>query len=316
MAKFLVTGGAGFIGSHIVERLVKEGHSVRVLDDLSTGELSNLQPIIKDIDFVLGSVCDADVCRKSTQGIEFVLHQAAVASSPISVDEPMRTTEVNVQGTLQLLLAAKESKVERFVCASSCSVYGNSEKLPFKENSLVMPISPYAVSKYVQELYCYSFYKVYGLPTVSLRYFNVYGPRQRPGSRYSSVIPAFARALLSSSSPVLHGDGLQSRDFIYVEDVVSANISSCWAKGAVGKAINIGSGVETTVVDLLRKMEKIANVSLPVTFASSRPGDLRRAVADTTLASELLNFRAKWSLDEGLKLTLDWLRENLSTLSL
>ncbi len=312
MARFLVTGGAGFIGSHLVERLVRDGNTVRVLDDLSTGKLDNLSSVLSDIDFVEGSVCDIEVCRKAIKEVSFVLHLAALSSSPQSVEEPLRTNEVNVMGTLNLLLCARETGIEKFVCAGSSSAYGETVGVPFKEVMQLKPITPYGVSKYVQELYCLSFFKVYGLPTVSLRYFNVYGPRQEPGSVYASVIPAFATALLSGNTPEIHGDGLQTRDFIYVEDVVDASLLACEKDSAVGLSINVGSGVAVSIRDLLEVMAEILSVNASPAFAPMRPGDLRHTLADVELASKVLGFRPRYSLREGLAVTLKWFREAFS----
>ncbi len=310
MAHYLVTGGAGFIGSNLAEALLEKGEKVRVIDNLSTGKIENLKPLLNDIEFIEGSICDLELCREVVRGVDFVLHHAAVGSVPQSVDQPLETTEVNIVGTVNLLLASVENKIERFVCASSSSVYGDSMDLPFRENSPIVPVSPYAVTKYAQELYCYTFFKVYGLPTVSLRYFNVYGPRQHPRSLYSNVVPAFACALLNGKSPRIFGDGTQSRDFVFVGDVVEANILACYVEDAKGKSFNIGYGKATTILELLGFMKEILQADIEPVFEPERPGDVSHTLADISLAEKVLGYTPKYDMASGLKVTLEWFKEN------
>ncbi len=281
MLSFLVTGGAGFIGSNIVERLVQEGHKVRVLDNFSTGRRENLSHLLDKIELIEGDIRDLDTCRKAVEGVDFVLHQAALPSVQRSIEDPLTTFQVNALGTLNILIASKERGVKRLVYASSSSVYGDNPKLPKREDMQPLPLSPYAVSKLAGENLCRAFYKSYGLSVVSLRYFNVFGPRQDPKSPYSAVIPRFLTALLNGKSPIIYGDGEQTRDFTYVENVVEANISAVFKEGIDGEVFNIACGKGTSVNQLFRLLRELIGANdIEPTYAPPRVGEVRHSFAD------------------------------------
>ena len=303
----VVTGGAGFIGSHIASALSAGGARVRVLDDLSTGHRENLDEIGGDIDFIQGSVADEKVLAKALEGAEVVFHEAAIPSVPRSVLEPAQTHLASVDGTFSLLLAARDQKVRRVVYAASSSAYGDQPTLPKSEQMAPDPLSPYAVAKLVGEYYCQVFTRVYGLETVSLRYFNVFGPRQDPGSQYSGVVSRFISCLLGNERPVIYGDGEQSRDFTYIENVVAANLSAASATGAVGKVINVANGARITLNELLAELKDLTGkYDVTAEYLPPRVGDVRHSLADITLARNLLNYESKVDLREGLQRTLDW----------
>ena len=303
----VVTGGAGFIGSHIASALSAGGARVRVLDDLSTGHRENLDEIGGDIDFIQGSVADEKVLAKALEGAEVVFHEAAIPSVPRSVLEPAQTHLASVDGTFSLLLAARDQKVRRVVYAASSSAYGDQPTLPKSEQMAPDPLSPYAVAKLVGEYYCQVFTRVYGLETVSLRYFNVFGPRQDPGSQYSGVVSRFISCLLGNERPVIYGDGEQSRDFTYIENVVAANLSAASATGAVGKVINVANGARITLNELLAELKELTGKQdVTAEYLPARVGDVRHSLADITLARNLLNYESKVDLREGLQRTLDW----------
>ena len=303
----VVTGGAGFIGSHIASALSASGARVRVLDDLSTGHRENLDEIGGDIDFIEGSVADESVLKKALDGAELVFHEAAIPSVPRSVAEPTQTHIASVDGTFSLLLAARDQKVRRVIYAASSSAYGDQPTLPKSEQMAPDPLSPYAVAKLVGEYYCQVFTRVYGLETVSLRYFNVFGPRQDPGSQYSGVVSRFISALLGNERPVIYGDGEQSRDFTYIENVVAANLSAASATGAVGKVINVANGARITLNELLAELQELTGKQdVTAEYLEPRVGDVRHSLADITMARELLGYESKVDLREGLKRTLDW----------
>lgn len=303
----VVTGGAGFIGSHIASALSAGGARVRVLDDLSTGHRENLDEIGGDVDFIQGSVADENVLKKALDGAEVVFHEAAIPSVPRSVAEPTQTHIASVDGTFSLLLAARDHKVRRVVYAASSSAYGDQPTLPKVENMAPDPLSPYAVAKLVGEYYCQVFTRVYGLETVSLRYFNVFGPRQDPGSQYSGVVSRFISALFSGERPVIYGDGEQSRDFTYIENVVGANLSAANAPGAVGKVINVANGARVTLNELLAELKDLTGKQdVTAEYLEPRVGDVRHSLADITMARELLAYESKVDLREGLKRTIDW----------
>ena len=303
----VVTGGAGFIGSHIASALSAGGARVRVLDDLSTGHRENLDEIGGDIDFIQGSVADEKVLAKALEGAEVVFHEAAIPSVPRSVLEPAQTHLASVDGTFSLLLAARDQKVRRVVYAASSSAYGDQPTLPKSEQMAPDPLSPYAVAKLVGEYYCQVFTRVYGLETVSLRYFNVFGPRQDPGSQYSGVVSRFISCLLGNERPVIYGDGEQSRDFTYIENVVAANLSAANATGAVGKVINVANGARITLNELLAELKELTGKQdVTAEYLPARVGDVRHSLADITLARNLLNYESKVDLREGLQRTLDW----------
>jgi nucleoside-diphosphate-sugar epimerase len=306
MAAFLVTGGAGFIGSSLVRRLLGVGHSVRVLDNLSTGFKSNLEECLNRIELMEGDVSEFAVCKSAVAGVDYILHEAAIPSVQRSVDDPIRSNNANVTGTLNMLVAARDAKVKRFVFASSSSVYGDTETLPKVETMPENPLSPYALTKHAGEKYCVLFYRIYGLPTVALRYFNVFGPRQDPHSPYSAVISRFVEAALAGRRPVVNGDGEQSRDFTYVENVVDANLLACEANGVEGMVFNIGTGERRSLNDLLRSLSSLVGRNLEPEYANARLGDVRHSQADIGRARRYLRFEPKVSFLAGLERTLNW----------
>ena len=305
--KVVVTGGAGFIGSHIAAALSASGARVRVLDDLSTGHRENLEEIGGDIDFIQGSVADQDLLLKAFEDVELVYHEAAIPSVPRSVEAPRQTHIASVDGTFSLLLAARERKVRRVVYAASSSAYGDQPTLPKVEHMAPDPLSPYAVAKLVGEYYCKVFTRVYGLETVALRYFNVFGPRQDPGSQYSGVVSRFVSALFGGQRPVIYGDGEQSRDFTYIDNVVAANLNAANSPGASGKVINVANGQRVTLNELLEVLKDLTGKQeVTAEYLEPRVGDVKHSLADITLARELLNYESKVDLREGLKRTIDW----------
>jgi len=306
MAAFLVTGGAGFIGSSLVRRLLGVGHSVRVLDNLSTGFKSNLEECLNRIELMEGDVSEFAVCKSAVAGVDYILHEAAIPSVQRSVDDPIRSNNANVTGTLNMLVAARDAKVKRFVFASSSSVYGDTETLPKVETMPENPLSPYALTKHAGEEYCVLFYRIYGLPTVALRYFNVFGPRQDPHSPYSAVISRFVEAALAGRRPVVNGDGEQSRDFTYVENVVDANLLACEANGVEGMVFNISTGERRSLNDLLRSLSSLVGRNLEPEYANARLGDVRHSQADIGRARRYLRFEPKVSFLAGLERTLNW----------
>ncbi len=308
--EYLVTGGAGFIGSNIVRKLLADGKSVRVLDNLATGRIENINDLLKDIDFIQGDVRNEDDVRKSVLGVENVLHLAALPSVLRSVEDPITSDSVNVSGTVRMLMASRDAGVARFVVSSSSSVYGDTPTLPKREDMEATPLSPYAVQKLTCEYYCGIFYRLYGLKTFSLRYFNVYGPRQNPGSQYAAVVPLFIDAILNGKRPVIYGDGEQTRDFTFVDDVVAANICCCGAEdSAVGGVYNISCGQGHSVLDLARLIAKMAGRDVEPEHQKARPGDVRDSQGDSSKALKFLKWRSRISLEEGLKSTLDYMKE-------
>jgi len=302
----LVTGGAGFIGSHIVDALLRRGDEVVVLDDLNTGFAQNVAAPAR---LVVGSVADEDVVREAVSGCEVVFHQAAHKAVLRSIERPLPTDTVNTHGTLTVLQAAADAGVRRVVHASSSSVYGGATRLPTPEDEAMMPRSPYAVSKLAAEHYCRVYSELHGLETVALRYFNVYGPRQRPDATYAAVIPLFVHALLAGRAPEVHGDGLQSRDFTYISDVVDANLAAAAAPSASsGNAYNIAGGRSWTLLDILRSLGELLGVDPRPVFLESRAGDVRHSRADASRAERDLGFVCRVDLDEGLGRTVEWLR--------
>lgn len=306
MIKYLVTGGAGFIGSNIVAQLAARGERVRVLDNFSTGRRENLEGYREAVDLVEGDLCDWETVRQAVKGVKYVLHQAALGSVPRSLINPRASHESNISGTLNLLLAARDEGVQRVVYASSSSIYGNSEVLPVKENLPPAPISPYAVTKIAGEMYARSFYYAYGLETVALRYFNVFGPRQDPASQYAAVVPLFIRALLDGSQPTIHGDGQQSRDFTYVDNVVIANLAAAEAPGVGGQVFNIACGRSHSVIELWETLKIIAGKKVKPQFEPPRAGDIRHTWADISKAQAALDYRVKINFAEGLERTYRW----------
>lgn len=303
----LVTGGAGFIGSHIASGLIHQGARVRIIDDLSTGHRENVAEIGGDVDFIQASLTDQRAVSRALQDVELVFHEAAIPSVPRSVAKPTETHEASVNATFSLLLAARDQKIRRLVYAASSSAYGDQPELRKREDMRPDPLSPYAVAKLVGEYYCQVFSRVYGLETVSLRYFNVFGPRQDPASQYSGVISRFMDALLNREQPIIYGDGEQSRDFTYISNVVDANLRAAESGSAVGQVINIASGERVTINQVFEKVKKLTGrTDVRAEYASARTGDVRDSLADLTLARSLLGYSPKIGLEEGLRLTLDW----------
>lgn len=306
-SRFLVTGGAGFIGSNIVRRLLADGHQVRVLDNFATGRRDNLAGIEGTVKIIEGDLrSDTDV-RRAVDSVRFILHLGALGSVARSVEDPLKTHEVNATGTLRVLLAAREAGVERVVLSSSSSVYGNTPTLPKRESMTPQPLSPYALSKLMGEHYFRLFHELYGMNTFSLRYFNVFGPRQDPNSQYAAVIPLFVDALRNNKAPVLHGDGLQTRDFTFVDDVVEANLRCCAAPvGGAGGVYNVAWGNRISILDLARKIAALLGKDIEPVHAPSRAGDVRDSQADFALAKEKLGWEPRVTFDEGLRRTVEW----------
>jgi nucleoside-diphosphate-sugar epimerase len=311
MDKFLVTGGAGFIGSNICKKLVSQGCFVRVIDNLSTGKMSNLQDCIDKIEFIEADMGDEEITRSAMKDIEVVLHQGALPSVPRSVEDPAATHRHCVDATFTLLLAARDAGIKRFVFASSSSVYGDSPAMPKVETMLPMPLSPYAAGKLVGEYYCSVFYRVYGLETISLRYFNVFGPHQDPASQYAAAIPAFVTAILKDRPPTVFGDGLQSRDFTYVDNVVDANLLAAKAEQTAGEVINIACGESITVNETIEAINSATGKNIKPIYAALRPGDVKHSLADITAAENIIGFKPLVSFKQGLKLAINWYRNNL-----
>lgn len=309
----LVTGGAGFIGSHLVDKLVQLGAKVRILDDFSTGKRENIAHLLERnaIELIEGSLTDGKTVRRAVQGVEIVFHQGAIPSVIRSVEDPLTTHQVNTTGTLLLLLASRDEGVRRLVFASSSSVYGDTPTLPKKEDMMPNPKSPYALSKLVGEHLCRLFRELYGLETVSLRYFNIFGPRQDPTSQYAAVIPRFITALLKGEPPTIYGDGEQTRDFTFVENCVQANLLAAKAKSVAGEVFNVGAGKQTSVNELFRLIRSLIGVDhIEPIYAPPRPGDVRHSLADITKAQKLLGYQPTISLEEGLKRTINFFRNS------
>jgi nucleoside-diphosphate-sugar epimerase len=307
---YLVTGGAGFIGSHIVEALVRRGERVRVLDNLITGKRANIEHLASGIEFIEGDIRDLETIRRAVEGVRIIFHEAAIPSVPRSVNDPLLNHESNINGTFNVLLAARDAGVRRLVYAASSSAYGEKGTGAKVEDQLPNPLSPYAAAKLVGEYYCQVFTHVYGLQTVALRYFNVFGPRQDPSSPYSGVISKFITSLLGGEPPVVFGDGEQSRDFTYVANVVDANLRAAEAPEAAGHVINLGVHQRTTLNQLLAELQKIIGTNLTPIYESPRIGDVRHSLADITRAEQLLGFKPIVGLTDGLRYTVDWYREN------
>jgi nucleoside-diphosphate-sugar epimerase len=311
--KILVTGGAGFIGSHLAEALALRGHRVRVLDDLSAGRRQNLRAVRDDVELIRGNCADLETARRATRGVEVVYHEAAVPSVARSVADPVLSHRANATATLTMLVAARDAGVRRFVYAGSSSVYGDARHLPKREDMEPRPLSPYAVGKLVGEHYLRIFHGLYGLETLTLRYFNVYGPRQNASSPYSGVISLFATSLLSGKKPVIYGDGQQSRDFTYVDDVVQGNLRALRARGLAGQHVNVATGHRVTLRELLETMAREIGVAARSERRPSRPGDIRHSLADISAAHRLLGYRPKVDFETGLRRTLAWYRETSRT---
>jgi UDP-N-acetylglucosamine/UDP-N-acetyl-alpha-D-glucosaminouronate 4-epimerase len=309
MARYLVTGGAGFIGSHIAETLVERGDEVRVLDNLSTGKMENLAGIGGRFEFIEGDIRDLAACRRAVEGVGTVFHEAALASVARSVEDPLLANAVNVTGTLNLLVAAQAAGVGSFVLASSSAVYGDDLTMPKVEGREGRPVSPYGANKLFGEKYAQTFHVLHGLKTVSLRYFNVFGPRQDPTSEYSAVIPLFVTKVLRGERPTIFGDGEQSRDFIHVDDVVRANLMAAESKAAAGQAFNVACGVGTSVNGLLAAINEVLGAAVEARYAPPRPGDILHSAADISKARRLMGFTPGLSFRDGLRATIDWYKK-------
>lgn len=308
--KTLVTGGAGFIGSHLVDVLLAKGHAVRVLDNFFSGKRQNLAHVAGDIELIEGDICDLAVCQRACQGIERVWHLAAHGSVPRSIDNPLTTHEANVTGTLHMLLAARDAGVRRLVFASSSAVYGANPVLPREEELTPVPMSPYATSKIAAEYYVRQFANLYGLETVALRYFNVYGPRQDPTSQYAAVVPSFFSALLDGQRPTIYSDGEQSREFTYVLDCVQANVRAGLqtGEGIVGEAFNVAANRPSTVNQILQAIQQVLGTRIEADYQPVRAGDVRHSDAVTDKIVSRLGFQPQWTLEEGIRATAEWYR--------
>ncbi len=312
MANYLVTGGAGFIGSHIVDELLRRGEKVRVLDNLATGKRENLAHCIDRIEFIEGDIRDLKTCHQACAGVDFVLHQAALGSVPRSIEDPLTSHEVNVTGTVKMLIAARDAKVKRFVYAASSSTYGDHPGLPKVEDRIGNPLSPYAVTKYADELYAQVFGRCYGLETIGLRYFNVFGPRQDPFSQYAAVIPLFVSALLRDNAPTINGDGEQTRDFTFVANAVEANLLACTAsEEAAGEVFNVACNDQVSLNQMYRRLQELLGSGVQANYGPPRSGDVRHSLADISKAERLLGYGGAIKFDEGLQRSIDWYRENL-----
>ena len=310
MANYLVTGAAGFIGSHLAERLVQQGHAVRILDNLSTGRIENLGPFRDRVEFIQQDMCDPEVCRQACRDIEVVYHQAAVPSVPRSVEDPRESHQANVTGTFNMLLAARDAGCRRFIMAASSSAYGELEVSPKVETLLPQPLSPYAVAKLAGEQYCSVFYRCYGFETLALRYFNVFGPRQDPQSTYAAAIPAFVTAILAGKPPTVFGDGEQTRDFTYIDNVLQANLLAAAAKQTRGEVVNIGDGHQVSVNEVIRRINELLGTEVKPVYAPPRAGDVMHSLADITRAGQLLGYEPTVDFAEGLRRSIDYYKSN------
>ncbi len=307
--KYLITGAAGFIGSNIVEELVERGEEVVALDNLSTGHMHNVEPFLEDIEFIEGDIRDLETCHRACEGVDYVIHQAALGSVPRSVDDPIRTHENNATGTLNMLVAARDAEAKSFVFAASSSVYGDTDVLPKVETMPLRPMSPYATSKATCERYLKNFSDIYGLNTVGVRYFNIFGPRQDPNGPYAAVIPKFMQLLVDGETPVIHWDGEQTRDFTYIENAVQANLKAAeHAERAAGEIVNIGFGEQTSINELYRIIAEQLGVDTEPEYAPKRAGDVRDSLADISKARRLIGYEPEVDIEEGLRRTVAWFR--------
>ena len=312
--RVLVTGGAGFIGSNLTEALLKKGHQVRVLDNFSTGKRENLifEKEVPSLEIINGDICDFGTCQKATKGIHYVFHQAALPSVPRSVEDPLTTHFVNANGTLNILLAARDAGVKRVIYASSSSIYGDTPTLPKKEDMPPNPLSPYALQKYIGEQYARLFFQLYGLETVSLRYFNIFGPKQDPASIYSAVIPKFINALLRNDAPVIFDDGEQSRDFTYIDNVVHANLLAMSAERLQGEVVNIACGKRTSLNQLLGILKAALGSNVSPVYKESRKGDVKHSLAEISRGKHVIDYDPQADIEIGLKKTVDYFRKQKS----
>ncbi len=305
-SKFLVTGGAGFIGSNITRKLLELGHAVKIIDNFATGKRSNIDDIKDNIELIEGDIRSYHTIMKAVEGVDYILHQAALPSVPRSINDPITSNEVNVLGTLNILEAAKERNVKRLIFASSSSVYGDNPKLPKIEDMMINPLSPYAVSKLAAEKYCRVFSKIYGFETVALRYFNVFGPNQDPSSQYSAVIPKFITAIKNGKRPLIYGDGLQSRDFTYIDNVVDANIKAAFADCESGLSMNCACGEQIILKDVALNISSYLSKNIEPEYHTNRTGDIKHSLADISLAKEKIGYTPIVNFNEGLKRTIDF----------
>jgi len=313
MAVYVVTGGGGFIGSHIVEELIRRGQTAKIIDNFSTGKRANVEPFKTRAEVIESDIADATNLRDVLSGVDYVIHQAAIPSVPKSMLDPVKSHHANVNGTLNLLLSARDAGVKRVVYASSSSLYGDSPTLPKHEGMMPKPLSPYGAQKLFAEMYCQVFTRAYGLETVSLRYFNVFGPRQDATSQYSGVLALFIPAVLQGRRPKIYGDGLQSRDFTYVQNVVEANLLACTVPGVGGEVFNVACGDRITVNSMLQQINKITGNDIAPIYAEPRAGDIKHSQADITRAKEHLGYEPVVTFEEGLARTIEWYRQNLTT---
>lgn len=312
--KFLVTGGAGFIGSNLVEKILDLGYEVKVLDNFSTGKEENIKEFLCNPNFKLlkGDIRNMEDCQNACQSIDYVLHQAALGSVPWSIDDPRTTNDINITGMLNMMIAAKDNQVKKFVYASSSAVYGNECSSRKKENRLGKPLSPYAVTKLTDEIYAKNFFEQYGLPTIGLRYFNVFGKKQDSHSVYAAVIPIFVQKLLKGEPPTIYGDGTHSRDFTYIEDVIQGNVRACLAgEEAFGEVFNIAYGKSICLKDLYTILCEMLKVNIQPIYGPERAGDIKHSHADITKAMKILGYRPEYDMTKGLALTINWYRNNL-----
>ncbi len=312
--KFLVTGGAGFVGSNLVEEILSQGYQVRVLDNFATGKEENIRQFIDHPNFELfrGDIRFSRVCQQACEGVDYVLHQAALGSAPRSIKDPRTSNDVNITGTLNMFIAARDKKVRKIVFASSSSVYGDEPNLPQIEDRVGIPLSPYAITKKVKELYARNFYQLYQLPVIGLRYFNVFGKKQDTQSVYAAVIPIFLKKLINDEAPQINGDGYHSRDFTYVRNVVQANLKACLAGEEVnGEVLNIAYGEQTTIRDLYDKIAGLLGKDIEPIYCSERPGDIKHTNADISKAKRLINYKPQFDINRGLQETLEWYKEFL-----
>lgn len=313
-SSFLVTGGAGFIGSNLVEKILDLGYKVRILDNFSTGGKRNTKEFLDNSNFELieGDIRDLIICQQACDGIDYIFHQAALCSVPRSINNPRTTNDVNITGTLNMLIAARDNKVKRFIYASSSSVYGDEPNLPKIEDRIGKPLSPYAITKKVNELYARNFYELYKLPVIGLRYFNIFGEKQDCDSAYAAVIPIFIKKLLKKEMPIIDGDGKQSRDFTYIKNVVEVNLKACLAdKEALGEVFNIACGGRVYLNDLYWKICKLLKVDIPPIYGPERAGDIKHSNADISKAEDILGYHPEYDVDKGLEKVIKWYKGNL-----
>lgn len=310
VATYLITGGAGFIGSNIAKELTVKGEKVKILDNFNTGKKENIAEFIDDVEVIDGDFTNEHMVQSALKQVDVVFHQGAIPSVPKSIQNPIASNHANVSGTLQLLQGAVDAKVSRFIYAASSSAYGDSETLPKHEQLPGNPMSPYAVSKYAGELYCKVFYNLYGLETVSLRYFNVFGPRQDPNSKYAAVIPSFIKAILNDKPPTIFGDGTQSRDFTFIDNVVAANLLAANAPKLQGESVNIGGGASIDLNTLVDEINTLLGKQIQASYGPERPGDVKHSLADIRLAEKLIAYRPTVSFQEGLRQTVEWFKRH------